>query len=154
MNPYRLWPFPRSLDSSVAIQHPGRQVLLYFPPYFAEEEADAQRGEVVCSGSHSGWLQSQLGCLQSGWSLSPLGAEAWVWALGLFGLTGWQDQGGWVGWFFAFFSSFFIAAALNSELLLPEATGGRRTGPNPAYAALLDMTCMVFVLKCARVAYV
>lgn len=54
----------------------------------------------------------------------------------------------------AFFSSFFIVAALNSELLLPEATGDRRTGPNLAYAALFDMTCMMFVLKCARVAYI
>ena len=72
-----------------------------------------------------------------------------MWALGLFGLTGWQDQGGFFFFFFAFFSFFFIATALNSELLLPEATGDRQTGPNLAYAALFDMTCMVFVLKCA-----
>lgn len=65
------------------------------------------------------------GCLQIGWSLSPLGAKLLVWALGLFALPGQQDQG---GLFFFFLFLFLIAAAMNSELLLPRPLEGGELG--------------------------
>ena len=85
-------------------QHPHNALGDRYFYYFAKEKAEAQRGKVICSRSHSWWLQSQLGSLQSGWSLSLLGGEVWVWALGLFGLLEWQDLGGW----FCFVSFFLL----------------------------------------------